>query len=70
MDKKLREYISNVLTENQCNRLDALDDALTSETASKEYVLQRLDSYRDALVARIMFTNWEDSLMSSPPKMV
>lgn len=64
MDQKLRKYIGTVLEDNRMNRLDDLDAALTSEQASREFVDKKLGDYRDSLVAKIMFSNWEDSLMS------
>ena len=64
MDQKLRKYIGTVLEDNRMNRLDELDAALTSEQASREFVDKKLGNYRDSLVAQLMFSNWEDSLMA------
>ena len=64
MDQKLRKYIGTVLEDNRMNRLDELDAALTSEQASREFLDKKLGNYRDSLVAQLMFTNWEDSLMA------
>ena len=62
MDKNLRKYINTVLVERRLDKLDELDEALTSKTASREFVETKLKDYRDALVAMLMFTDWEDGL--------
>ena len=49
-----------VLLDNRANRLDDLDAALTSSSASREFVDKKLGEYRDSLVAQLRFADWED----------
>ena len=60
MDPKLRNYIRMVLSDNRENRLDDLDAALASSSASREFVDKKLSEYRDSLVAQLRFADWED----------
>lgn len=68
MDSKLRGYIRSVLMENRANKLDELDEALTTKNASREFVETKLGAYRDSLVAVLMFTDYEDALGTASAK--
>lgn len=66
MDPKLRNYIGMVLLDNRTNKLDELDAALTSSSASREFVDKKLSEYRDSLIAQLRFADWEDEQNAAP----